>query len=206
MIQFHLFKVLLIVSILLNAFQFYIYISNGCQRPARQQPISNRSNTSSYSEIIIFLLLYFIIQFHLFEVPLIVSMLLAFQFYIYISNGCQRPARQQPISNRSNTSSYSEILTSNYSDLVTGIRSCVETLAEAAYTRKLIPRQILDEVLTTQPQRWKANILLLAIQDKIKVNPSSFSTFLDVLHSDPALEDLAGILHNGANMSGHNHP
>ena len=132
-------------------------------------------------------------------------MLNAFQFYIIfvISKGFQ--SAHQPISNHRNNTSYSEILTSNYSDLVTGIRFSVETLAEVAYTKKLIPRQVLDEVLTTQPQRRKANILLLAIQDKIKVNPSSFSTFLDVLHSDPALDHLAGILHNCANMSGHNH-
>ena len=128
-----------------------------------------------------------------------------FQFYIYISKGYQQPAHQQPISNHSNNTSYSEILTRNFSDLVTGITSSVETLAGEAYTKELIPRQVLDQVLSTQPQRWKANILLLAIQDKIKVNPSSFSTFLDVLRSDPALDHLAGILHNGANMSGHNH-
>ena len=134
---------------------------------------------------------------------LIVSISLnAFQFYIYIiSKGYQRPARQQPISNHSNNT-YSEILTRNFSNLVTGITSCVETLAGEAYTKKLIPRQVLDQVLSTQPQRWKANILLLAIQDKIEVNPSSFSTFLDVLHSDPALDHLAGILHNDANLSG----
>jgi len=150
-------------------------------------------------------------------------MLNAFQLYLIfvISKGFQS-ARQQPISNQSNTSSflsahqqpisnhsnntYSEILTRNFSNLVTGITSCVETLAGEAYTEELIPRQVLGEVLTTtQSQRWKANILLLAIQDKIKVNPSSFFTFLDVLHSDPALKDLAGILHNGASMSGHNH-
>jgi len=133
-------------------------------------------------------------------------MLNAFQFYIFVIGKGFQSARQQPISNHSNNNTYSEILTSNYSDLVTGIRSSVETLAEAAYTKKLIPRQVLDEVLTTtQPQRRKANILLLAIQDKIEVNPSSFSTFLDVLRSDKALDHLVRILHNGANMSGHNH-
>ena len=84
-------------------------------------------------------------------------MLNAFQFYIFVIGKGFQSARQQPISNHSNNT-YSEILTSNYSDLVTGIRSSVETLAEAAYTKKLIPRQVLDEVFTTQPQRRKANI------------------------------------------------
>jgi len=121
---------------------------------------------------------------------------------VVVISKCFQSARQQPISNNP----YSERLTSNYRYLVTGIRSSVETLAEVAYMKNFIPKQVLYEIqLTTQPQHRKANILLLAIQDQIEVNPTSFSKFLDVLRSDKALDHLARRLHNGANMSGHNH-
>ena len=76
-----------------------------------------------------------------------------------------------------------------------GIRTSVETLAGAAYSRNLITRQVLEDVrILTLTQHWKANQLLLAIQDKIQLHPSSFFTFIEILQSEPALDYLARTL------------
>ena len=113
---------------------------------------------------------------------------------------CNQPAYQQPFFRKRSeeVSSYSEIVTSNYSDLVTGIRSSVDSLAIAAYSKRLIPKQVLEDVNTQSPPLRKANTLLLAIQEKIEVNPPSFFTFLNILHSEPSLDYLATILKESA--------
>ena len=78
---------------------------------------------------------------------------------------------------------------------MTGTRATVETLAGVAYSRKLISRQVLDDVrMPTLTQHKKADHLLLAIQDKVLVDPSSFFTFIEILESEPALYYLARTL------------
>ena len=120
---------------------------------------------------------------------------------------CNQPAYQQHFycKRSKEVGSYSEIVASNYNDLVTGIRSSANSLAVAAYSKRLIPKQVLEDVNTQLPPLRKANTLLLAIQEKIEVNPTSFFTFLNILHSEPSLNYLATILEESASKSRHNH-
>ena len=68
-------------------------------------------------------------------------------------------------------------------------------MTEMAYSRGLITSEIKSIILSGKSTEFKeANILLSAIQEKIKTDPSAFDTFIEILRSEPAYEHLADML------------
>ena len=68
-------------------------------------------------------------------------------------------------------------------------------LTAKAYSRDLITSEIKSIILSGKSTEFKeANILLSAIQEKIKTDPSAFDTFIEILSSEPAYEHLADML------------
>ena len=68
-------------------------------------------------------------------------------------------------------------------------------LTAKAYSRDLITNEIKSIILSGKSTEFKeANILLSAIQEKIKTDPSAFDTFIEILRSEPAYEHLADML------------
>ena len=68
-------------------------------------------------------------------------------------------------------------------------------LTAKAYSRDLITNEIKGVILSGKSTEFKeANILLSAIQEKIKTDPSAFDTFIEILRSEPAYEHLADML------------
>ena len=68
-------------------------------------------------------------------------------------------------------------------------------LTAKAYSRDLITNEIKSIILSGKSTEFKeANILLSAIQEKAKTDPSAFDTFIEILRSEPAYEHLADML------------
>ena len=68
-------------------------------------------------------------------------------------------------------------------------------LTAKAYSRDLITNAIKSIILSGKSTEFKeANILLSAIQEKMKTDPSAFDTFIEILRSEPAYEHLADML------------
>ena len=68
-------------------------------------------------------------------------------------------------------------------------------LKAKAYSRDVITSEIKSIILSGKSTEFKeANILLSAIQGKIKTDPSAFDTFIEILRSEPAYEHLADML------------
>ena len=68
-------------------------------------------------------------------------------------------------------------------------------LTAKAYSRDLITNEIKSIILSGKSTGFKeANVLLSAIQEKIKTDPSAFDTFIEILRSEPAYEHLADML------------
>lgn len=81
----------------------------------------------------------------------------------------------------------------HYKDILTAITVCVRSLTTDAFSKKLIPEEVSDDITATNnySNSQKANTFLLAVKNRIKGDSSAFYTFLDVLSSEPALEYLA---------------
>ena len=62
-----------------------------------------------------------------------------------------------------------------------------------AYSKGLITREVKKAVFSRSgaDEVVKANVLLSAIQERIKTDQSAFDTFVEILRSDPAYEHLA---------------
>ena len=68
-------------------------------------------------------------------------------------------------------------------------------LTAKVYSRDLITNEIKSIILSGKSTEFKeANILLSAIQEKVKTDPSAFDTFIEILRSEPAYEHLADVL------------
>ena len=66
-------------------------------------------------------------------------------------------------------------------------------LTAKAYSKGLITAEVKDTVFSTNGMSSgvKADILLSAIQEHIKTDPSAFKVFVEILRSDPAYQCLA---------------
>ena len=68
-------------------------------------------------------------------------------------------------------------------------------VAATAYAKGLITSEIRDIVFSGKRAGLKeANVLLSAIQEKIKTDPSAFDTFIKILRSEHAYEHLADMV------------
>ena len=68
----------------------------------------------------------------------------------------------------------------------------MDELAAEAYSKSLISDQIKQFVLSSDATSIKkANALLSAIQVRIKTDPNTFDTFVEILRSQPAHQPLA---------------
>ena len=64
-----------------------------------------------------------------------------------------------------------------------------------AYAKGLITPEVRDSVFSGKCAELKeANVLLSAIQEKIKTDPSAFDTFIKILRSERAYEHLADMV------------
>jgi len=72
----------------------------------------------------------------------------------------------------------------NYSDLVRAIGSSPSEICDSLYSKKLISKEIRNNVQRPNLNNDdKARILVNAMQDRLKANPSLFSDFIEVLKS-----------------------
>ena len=68
----------------------------------------------------------------------------------------------------------------------------MDEIAAEAYSKGLISDQIKQFVLSSDgTSTKKANALLTAIQVRIKTDPNTFDTFVEILRSQPAYQPLA---------------
>ena len=68
-------------------------------------------------------------------------------------------------------------------------------VAAKAYSKGLITPEIRDSVFSRKCAELKeANVLLSAVQEKIKTDPSAFDTFIKILRSERAYEHLADMV------------
>ena len=64
-----------------------------------------------------------------------------------------------------------------------------------AYAKGLITPEIRDSIFSGKCAEFKkANVLLSAVQEKIKTDPSAFDTFIKILRSERAYEPLADMV------------
>ena len=64
-----------------------------------------------------------------------------------------------------------------------------------AYSKGLITSEIRDIIFSGKREELKeANVLLSAVQEKIKTDPSAFDTFIKILRSERAYEHLADMV------------
>jgi len=86
------------------------------------------------------------------------------------------------------TSSESLALQDVYQDLVIATMYNTHSLAIALYTEGVISSSVRDEVfLQTLTPEMKANVLLRAVEAKVKVNPKQFMTFVSTLREHEEL-------------------
>ena len=67
-----------------------------------------------------------------------------------------------------------------------------QPLAASLYAKRVISRSVFDEVsLQTLTPEMKANVLLRAVEAKVKVNPKEFTTFVSTLQEceEPSFAD-----------------
>ena len=86
------------------------------------------------------------------------------------------------------------VLRKHFSDLVDKVSKMgMLDITLKAYQEKLITGEIRNTVLSVNgtSEGVKANILLSAIEGRIKGDPSAFDTFVEILRSEPAYEHLA---------------
>jgi len=75
-----------------------------------------------------------------------------------------------------------------YQDLVIATMYSTHSLAIALYTKGVISSSVRDEVfLQTLTPEMKANVLLRAVEAKVKVNPKQFMTFVSTLRDHEEL-------------------
>ncbi len=87
----------------------------------------------------------------------------------------------------------SEALTSQLFDL-TGVIDPL-MMALNLISKKIIDRSILERVrLSSSTKSEKACDVLTAVSDAVMINPDYFSTFCDILDSEPVTKDIAKIL------------
>lgn len=105
------------------------------------------------------------------------------------------------------TSSESLAFQDVYQDLVIATMYNTHSLAIALYTKGVISSSVRDEVfLQTLTPEMKANVLLRAVEAKVKVNPKQFMTFVSTLreHEELSFADrlmqAKGILHCNVNV------
>ena len=67
-------------------------------------------------------------------------------------------------------------------------------VAAKAYAKGLITPEIRDSVFSGKCAELKANVLLSAVQENIKTDPSAFDTFIKILRSERAYEHLADMV------------
>ena len=68
-------------------------------------------------------------------------------------------------------------------------------LASALYAKHIICKDIRDEAqLNTSTDMKKCQVLLNAVEQKIRSNPCHFHHFLDILEEEPSSEDLYSLL------------
>ena len=83
------------------------------------------------------------------------------------------------------------ILREHYDRLVTAISDPL-LLATRLFTRSIIDDTLLQCVnVPALPPFHKTNTLLTAVLGKIRIDPSTFSTFLSALNEDPSMQSLA---------------
>ena len=85
----------------------------------------------------------------------------------------------------------SSIFQAHYSTLVIRISSCLLTVANELFSKKIISDEFLNQVLANQgTEQEKASKLLLYMKKIIDCTPSKLTDFIEVLEGEPTCDDI----------------
>ena len=88
--------------------------------------------------------------------------------------------------------SHMDIFRCHFSDLVLAISSCLNTVANKLYSRKIISDEILSRVLEGRETRQNmASNLLLCVKRNIDLNPAVLLKFMDILKEEPSCDGIS---------------
>ena len=83
------------------------------------------------------------------------------------------------------------ILMKHYSELVTLISMCVDTIADKLFAKGLISSNLHDQIISGQDyDRKKASKVVKNVKKMIEVNCEKMSVFIDVLKEERSFDDL----------------
>jgi len=77
-----------------------------------------------------------------------------------------------------------------FADLTIGIQYGVERICDVAYSRALISRSVLQQVIESNQSQNKMMLLLGAIESKILLDPDGFQRFVDILKEEACYDHV----------------
>ena len=89
-----------------------------------------------------------------------------------------------------------QVFRKHFYDLTIAIQD-PDTLAVRLYSEGIITESVRDNVIIQQlPKQLKCTVLAIAMETSLKLKPSNFTAFIDILRSDHTLWPIAGLLTN----------
>ena len=86
-----------------------------------------------------------------------------------------------------------QVFRKHFYDLTIAIQD-PDTLAVRLYSEGFITESVRDHVLLHLPKQEKCTTLVVAMETSLKVKPSNFTAFIDILRSDRTLWPIAVLL------------
>ena len=87
-----------------------------------------------------------------------------------------------------------QVFRKHFYDLTIAIQD-PDTLAVRLYSEGIITESVRDNVIIQQlPKQVKCTILAIAMETSLKLKPSNFTAFIDILRSDRTLWPIARLL------------
>ena len=81
------------------------------------------------------------------------------------------------------------------------LSTCISTVTTKLFTRKLIPEDILGQVITGQDSdQKKAQNIVYSVQQQIKNDPGKLRTLVEVLQEEPVFDDLTKEIMSKSNI------
>ena len=88
-------------------------------------------------------------------------------------------------------------VTACYDQLVTAIQHSVSSVTSGCVTKGLISEDVEDVVTSgTMSKGEQARRIMQCVRDAIKLNPSRYDDFIEILKNDHSLADVLEILQN----------
>ena len=91
-----------------------------------------------------------------------------------------------------NERSHLDIFQCHYSNLVSSITPCLNTVANKLYSRKMISDEILSGVFDSHETRQSsASKVLLCVKRRVDSDPAVLFEFIDILKEEPSCDEIA---------------